>query len=124
MNKQTKHTPGPWTTSRKDMDSFTENPETGETEHVVYVYRGEQPRIAIFAGELNNARAEGDLIAAAPDIFSAAHDLLESLVPGPDEESYLSMHQLALVSMLWGAIEKAVECASYSAIAKAEGIAP
>lgn len=56
---------GPWTTSREDMDSYTTNPATGDTEHVVYVYRGDQPRIAVFAGDLDNARDDAQAIAAA-----------------------------------------------------------
>ncbi len=65
-----KHIPGEWTTSREDMDSFAVN-EEGEFEHVVYVYRSDQPRIAVFAGKKNNARADARLIAAAPDLLEA-----------------------------------------------------
>ena len=64
------HTPGPWTTSREDMDSYTTG-EDGEMTHVVYVYRGKQPRIPIYAGDLDNARAEAALISAAPDLLEA-----------------------------------------------------
>jgi hypothetical protein len=65
-------TPRPWSTSREDMDSFTVNQDdtTGETEHVVYIYRGDQPRIAVFAGALNNARADANFIVEAVNSWS------------------------------------------------------
>ncbi len=68
-----KLTPGPWKTSREDMDSYATN-ESGKMEHVVYVYRGDrgdQPRIPIFAGKLNNARADARLIAASRELLVA-----------------------------------------------------
>lgn len=55
-----KKKPAPWSTSRNDMDSFTTNPDTGKTEHVVYVYRDPEPRIAIFG---KDARTTANLIA-------------------------------------------------------------
>jgi hypothetical protein len=66
-------TPRPWSTSREDMDSFTVNADdtTGETEHVVYIYRGDQPRIGVFAGKLDNARADANLIVEAVNSYSA-----------------------------------------------------
>jgi hypothetical protein len=66
-------TPRPWSTSREDMDSFTVNQDdtTGETEHVVYIYRGDQPRIGVFAGKLDNARADANLIVEAVNSYSA-----------------------------------------------------
>lgn len=67
-----------WTTSREDMDSFTQNPETGETEHVVYVYRGDkQPRIAVFG---SNARNDAKAIAAAVNAREVIGDQVEKLL--------------------------------------------
>lgn len=71
-----------WTTSRKDLDSFTNNPETGTIEHVVYVYRGDQPRIAVFAGPEDNARDDARAIAEAVNgrtVIGDEIDRLESL---------------------------------------------
>lgn len=60
------------------MHSWTAN-EDGECEHVVYVYRGDQPRIPVFAGKLDNAREDADLIAAAPELLSACKAIRESV---------------------------------------------
>lgn len=66
-----------WTTSRKDMDSFTTNPETGETEHVVYVYRGDKcQRIAVFE---NNARSDADGIAAAMNSVEEIGEMADTM---------------------------------------------
>lgn len=46
-----------WTTSRKDMASFTENPEGGGFTNVVYIYREPEQRIAVF-GPKNREHAE------------------------------------------------------------------
>ena len=51
-----------WTTSRTDLESYTENPETGETEFVVYIYCDPAQRIAVFGAD---ARERADLIAQA-----------------------------------------------------------
>ena len=64
-----------WTISRPDMGEGYRMNEEGEMEHVVYVYRGDQPRIPIFAGKLNNARTTARLIAAAPDLLEALKSL-------------------------------------------------
>lgn len=76
---KSKHTPGPWTTSRKDLDSYVCN-SRGKYEHVVYVYRKNQPRIGILAGKLNNARVEADLIAKAPELLKACKKFLHRAV--------------------------------------------
>jgi hypothetical protein len=65
------HTPGPWRTSREDMESFTQR-EDGAIDNVVYIYRGDQPRIPVFGGELDNARADARLMASSPNLLKAA----------------------------------------------------
>lgn len=69
-------TPSEWSTSRPDLDSYAVNPETDVLEHVVYVYRDPQERIGVFAGELNNARQDAALIAAASTLATAYLALL------------------------------------------------
>jgi len=98
-------TPEEWTTSREDMDSFTTNPETGESEHVVYVYRGEQPRIAVFAGELNNARADAMAIASSVNSREKIGDLVEKLL-NMEAASRLPMPDAIHVKCLRGLIEE------------------
>lgn len=68
-----------WTTSREDLDSFTTNPETGNKEHVVYIYRGDQPRIAVFAGKENNARDDARAIASAMNTYETIGEMAEKL---------------------------------------------
>lgn len=52
-------TPGPWSRSREDMDSYTNNPESEfeGVEHVAYLYRDPEQRAAFF-GEKNRADLE------------------------------------------------------------------
>lgn len=67
-----------WSNSRTDMDSFTYNPETGETDHVAYLYREPNQRAAFF-GKRN--RVDLDLICAlrnhAKDLIAAARENIE-----------------------------------------------
>jgi len=49
-------------TSREDMDSYTEN-EDGVIDHVVYIYDNPNPRIPVFAGKNKNARERANRLA-------------------------------------------------------------
>lgn len=104
----TEHTPGKWTSSREDMDSYAHNPDdsSGEAEHVVYVYRGQQPRIAVFAGKLNNARQDARLIAAVPDLLDFARDVASNYDHDEDAHKYGT---------------RCRECEAEKVISKAEG---
>lgn len=66
-----------WSTSRKDLDSFTANPETGKTEHVVYIYRDPEQRIAVF-GKRNREHAEE--IVKALDAVPAKELIINTLL--------------------------------------------
>ena len=69
-------TPGPWTSSRKDIDSYTSNPDEPEygTQHVVYVYlQDDEPRFPLFG---NNARNNAEFIAHARQDIPALLDAL------------------------------------------------
>ncbi len=48
-----KATPGPWSKSRMDMDSYSCN-EKGDYEIVAYVYRNPEPRIPCFGLQFRN----------------------------------------------------------------------
>lgn len=65
-----------WTTSRKDMDSFTVN-GNGETAHVVYMYPpDDEPRIAVFG---TNPRKRAEDIVRAVNTFDQAREALKGI---------------------------------------------
>lgn len=90
MKRKPKHTPLPWNTSREDMQSYTVNHDdnTGEAEHVVYIYRNEQPRIAVFAGKLNNARDDARLIVNAVNAHADLLAACEAVLRFADDPNY------------------------------------
>ncbi len=55
-------TPGPWSSSREDMDSYIPSTD-GDTNLVVFVYRDPHERIPVMGG---SERPDARLIAAAP----------------------------------------------------------
>lgn len=67
-----------WSSSRTDMDSFTEDAETGEWNHVAYLYREPDQRAAFF-GKHN--RSDLALICAlrnhAKELIAAARENIE-----------------------------------------------
>ena len=111
----TKHTKGPWGCSREDMDSFAVNPESGEAEHVVYVYINGKPRLAVFGGSLDNAREDGRLIAASPDLLQALKEM-KALV----DDLFKSNNMGKLCFQNYARLNEAPSLATL-AIAKAEG---
>jgi hypothetical protein len=126
-------TPRPWSTSREDMDSFTVNADdtTGETEHVVYISRGDQPRIGVFAGKLDNARADANLIVEAVNSYSArvarAMESLAAAAPTGDAIAEavrfidISLARNAVLPESWRSYMNEVKAILTGRSAKAEG---
>lgn len=67
---EVKFTQGEWRRSRKDVRSY--NPVSGELE--VFVYRPNSAERIVIRGP--NADADGDLIAASPDLYAACEKAL------------------------------------------------